>query len=154
MSCLAEPPTLPQEIDHMMNILNRFHRDAPNERVPVYLCGDISHGYADKDGRVIHRHDELFEHQIPYMCEFHIKNTDSIYQNTFGFSLEEQQSGIIHLKDLKDQILRNASRWPRDNPIGYLEIGGPKRGRDYSDRKLGEDLSRSLEAITKVFGFS
>ncbi|MBB14806.1 hypothetical protein CMK22_06005 [Candidatus Poribacteria bacterium] len=154
MSCLAEPPTLPREIDYMMNILNKFYQDTPNERVPVYLCGDISHGYANKDGRVIHRHDELFEHQIPYMCEFHIKNTDSIYQNTFGFSLQEQQSGIIHLKNLKDQILRNASRWPINNPIGYLEIGGPKRGRDYSDRKLGDDLSRSLEAITKVFSFS
>ena len=151
MSCLAEPPTLPEEIDHMMNTLNGYYQEAQCNRVPVYLCGDISHGYADQGGNVIHRHDELFEHQIPYMCEFHIKNTDSIYQNTFGFSAEEQKAGIIHLKDLKNQILSNTKLWPVSNPIGYLEISGPKKGRDYSDKKLSNNLSRSLEAITEIF---
>ncbi len=85
------------------------------------------------------------------MCEFHIKNTHSIYQNPSGFSVQEQKAGIIHLTDLKKQILSNSKLWPVSNPIGYLEISGPKKGRDYSDKKLSNNLSRSLEAITEVF---
>ena len=35
--------------------------------------------------------------------------------------------------------------------VGYLEIGGPKIGRDYSDIKLEGQLRTSLRAIKEVF---
>jgi hypothetical protein len=35
--------------------------------------------------------------------------------------------------------------------IGYLEIGGPKRGRDYADDKLEEALRVSLRHLRQTF---
>lgn len=43
LSCLAEPPTLPDECDSVMTTLARHHRDNP-ETVPYYFCSDITHG--------------------------------------------------------------------------------------------------------------
>ena len=34
---------------------------------------------------------------------------------------------------------------------GYLELGGPKLGRDYSDPLLRDELVESIEAIREVF---
>ena len=62
-----------------------------------------------------------------------------------------EQKLSMQITDLKKQILSNSKLWPVSNPIGYLEISGPKKGRDYSDKKLSNNLSRSLEAITEVF---
>jgi ribulose-phosphate 3-epimerase len=41
-------------------------------------------------------------------------------------------------------MLAEAGRIPVDPMIGYLEIGGPKLGRDYSDGDLEHDLRESL----------
>jgi hypothetical protein len=41
--------------------------------------------------------------------------------------------------------------FPVKYPIGYLEISGPKTGRDYSDRLLRKSLSESLLALKNVF---
>ena len=35
--------------------------------------------------------------------------------------------------------------------VGYLEIGGPKTGRDYSDWKLEGALRESLRYLSEVF---
>jgi hypothetical protein len=50
MSCLAEPPTLPEEIRDMAEELSAFHRDHPDTADFGY-CADVSHGYADRDGK-------------------------------------------------------------------------------------------------------
>lgn len=151
MSCMAEPPTTPEEMDRMTGALNAYHRANPGNTVPVWLCGDISHGLADPDKKVIHSNMELFIHAIPTMAEFHFKNTDAIFSSTFGFSPEECARGIVNLKEVKAAIDQNASRWPVDPVVGYLEISGPKTGRDYSDNHLGDALRTSLRAIKEVF---
>jgi ribulose-phosphate 3-epimerase len=94
---------------------------------------------------------ELFEVGIPLMNEFHFKNTDAIYGSTFGFNPEEKKKGIVDLRAFKALCDRNASKWPVEEVVGYLEIMGPKLGRDYSDPLLGDELRASLRAIKEVF---
>ncbi len=151
MSCTAEPPSFPEEILSIMKIFDQYHKQHPSTTVPLYLCGDISHGVADQDGNVLHGNLELFELEIPYMVEFHFKNTDEIFNSTFGFSQEEMTRGIINLEEIKEIITRNASKWPVNDIVGYLELDGLKRGRDYSDFTLRKALTDSLKALKKVF---
>jgi len=151
MSSLAEPPTTISEIDFMIGNLMEFHHKHPDSSVPVYLCGDISHGLADIKGNIVHNNLDLFEHGIPMMSEFHFKNTDALFNSTFGFSVEERQRGIIDLKQIKGICDHNIDQWPVENVVGYLEINGPKLGRDYSDNLLGKMLRESLQAINEVW---
>lgn len=147
MSCGAEPPSHPDEIDRMLTELGKYHACEGATSVPVYLCGDISHGLADHEKNVTYSNIELFEFGLPRMCEFHIKNTDSVFGSTFGFTDEERRRGIVDLDALVDLVYRRAGDWPVPEVVGYLEIGGPKLGRDYSDHRLGGQLTESLAAI-------
>jgi sugar phosphate isomerase/epimerase len=152
MSCLAEPPALPEELDTMLDALRAHHRSNPGSTVPVYFCSDISHGVATRQGRILHDNWELFKYQIPRMAEFHIKNTDSRFDSTFGFSHEEMAIGIVDLAKLWQIISVNWNRFPIDEIVGYLEISGPKLGRDYSDYKLREMIVESVSNIRSSFG--
>jgi sugar phosphate isomerase/epimerase len=152
MSCLAEPPTLPQELERMLGVLGEHHRRRPDSTVPVYLCSDIGHGYADAEGRAVHDNWSLFEAQIPHMASFHFKNTDARFDATFGFSADERRRGIVDLVRLKALIERHAGCFPIEPVVGYLEMGGPKVGRDYSDPLLRRMITESIIAIQDVFG--
>jgi hypothetical protein len=151
MSCLAEPPSTPEEIRIMMETADVYHRANLISTVPVYLCGDISHGVANAEGTVVHGNMELFEFAIPWMAELHFKNTDALFNSTFGFNAEEQKRGIVNLAHVQKIVERNANRWPVDDVVGYLEISGPKIGRDYSDPQLGLQLRASLRALKEIF---
>lgn len=151
MSSMAEPPTTPEEMDYMIGFLNNHHQKHADSTVPFWLCGDISHGLADQSQKIIYSNLELFKHGIPMMAEFHFKNTDKIYGSTFGFSEKEQKNGIINLDVIKMICDKHADSWPVREVVGYLEIGGPKVGRDYSDPLLGNELRTSLRAIREVF---
>lgn len=151
MSCRAEPPTSPDEIDYMLTTLHEYHQRHAST-VPVYTCGDIAHGYADEHGNVKYDNYTLFQHQIPYMVEFHLKNTDAIFRSTFGFTEEEKKKGIVDLKQVKTIIDTHEKMWPIEEVTGYLEIGGPKLGRDYSDYQLESLLVESFKSLTEVFG--
>jgi sugar phosphate isomerase/epimerase len=152
MSCLAEPPTLPEELERILGELAAHHHADPDGTVPVYCCSDIGHGYADAERRVVHDNWSLFERQVPFMSAFHIKNTDRHFDATFGFSAEERRRGIVDLERLRGLLERNAARFPVRPLVGYFETGGPKVGRDYSDRDLAKVLRESLRAIQAVFG--
>jgi hypothetical protein len=151
MSCTGEPPSFPDEILSLMQTFENYHKQNPSTTVPLYFCGDIGHGVADQHGKVLHGNLELFELEIPYMVEFHFKNTDEIFHSTFGFSQEEMERGIINLEDIKKIITQNAHKWPVDEVVGYLELDGLKRGRDYTDLILGKALTDSLTVLKKVF---
>ncbi len=152
MSCLAEPPSTPEEISHMMQAFAHWHGQHQQTTVPVYLCGDISHGIADRDQNIIHDHVSLFAHEIPWMAEFHFKNTDRIYGSTFGFSSQELEKGIVNLAGLKVLIDQRQEEFPVADLTGYLEINGPKTGRDWSDHLLYNQLKASLDALKSQFG--
>ncbi|MDX2109321.1 MAG: TIM barrel protein [Verrucomicrobiota bacterium] len=152
MSCLSEPPSTPDEITTMMTRAAKFHAANESSTVPVYLCGDISHGVADVNGTVIHNNWDLFAHEAPWLAEFHYKNTDAKFNSTFGFSPEEKARGIVDLAKFKALIEANATKYPVKDLVGYLEIGGPKIGRDYTDPLLGKTLRESLRALKDVYG--
>ena len=151
MSCLAEPPTLPDETEYVMQNLRNYHKSHKNT-LPFGLCSDISHGYADENKRVIHDNWSLFSQQIPWMYEFHFKNTDNIFNSTFGFLPHEIEKGIVDLAKFKELLNQPEANWPLPEITGYLEIGGPKLGRDYTDKELPAMLKGSLQALKKVFG--
>lgn len=150
MSCRAEPPAEPEEIDHMMTTLSKVHAAFPHETVPVYLCGDVSHGVADYDGRIVHDPMELFAMQMSYMAEFHLKNTDQRLDATFGFG-DGSPTGIVSLPHVKSVLRDHGADAPVDTMTGYLEISGPKLGREYSDARLEHQLCESIETIQREF---
>jgi hypothetical protein len=151
MSSVFEYPALPEDLRAMADGLAPFLAENPDTTVPLLICADISHGIADAAGNVVHNNWSLFEQEIPWMWEFHFKNTDAIFDATFGFSAEERGRGIVDLGRLKALIERNQHRFPRQEITGYLEINGPKTGRDYADHHLEGMLVQSLEAVKAVF---
>lgn len=151
MSCLAEPPTLPQEIHDMGARLDEVHRRSPQTLARPGFCGDISHGYADAQGRVVYEPLQLLEATLPQLCELHLKNTDAQFNSTFGFDAESRKRGIIDVAEVIDWLHARAEQLPVTELVCYLEIGGPKLGRDYSDRHLRQQLADSLEHLREVF---
>jgi len=150
MSSLAEPPTLPEEIREMAEELMAHHRATPGT-TPIGYCADVSHGYADRDGAVRHTHLELLEATFPWLAELHLKNTDGRFGATFGFSEEERARGVVDLRAVRDLLHAHADRIPVRELVAYLEGGGPKLGRDYSDHALEEQLRASLRHVKAVF---
>jgi ribulose-phosphate 3-epimerase len=151
MSCLAEPPTMPDEIRTMCEELQAYHRGHADATVEVGCCTDVSHGYADAEGTVVYGNMELFEAALPYTTEIHLKNTDAIFNSTFGFMAEEREKGIVDIGACRSLLLREAERLPVRDIVGYLEINGPKTGRDYSDRRLEQMLRESLRWCKQEF---
>jgi len=151
MSSMAEPPTTPGEMDRMLGELRNYHKNNPGNTVPVYLCGDISHGLVDKNKRLCFDHLSLFSHGLPYMAEFHVKNTDALYNSTFGFSAEEVEKGVVDLELTRRMIEDHREKIPVGEFVGYLEIGGPKTGRDYTDPLLEQSIRNSLRAMREAF---
>ena len=151
MSCLAEPPTLPDEIRAMCEELRAYHEAHPDETSTVGCCTDISHGYADKDGNVVHGHMELLEAALPWTTEIHLKNTDRIFNSTFGFGAEERARGIVSIAEVRKLLLARAERIPVKELVGYIEMGGPKTGRDYSDWRLEGQLRETIRWCRQEF---
>ncbi len=152
MSSVWEYPSTPEELASLGTALDGVHARNRGGTVPLRYCGDISHGVADAGKRVVHDNWTLFEAAVPWMSEFHFKNTDGIFNATFGFGPTESARGIVDLARLRALIDRNADRFPVREITGYLEIGGPKVGRDYSDPGLGPALAESISALQELFG--
>ncbi len=151
MSCLAEPPTLPDECRAMGDELTAYHGQNPTSTAQVGYCTDIAHGYIDQQGQTRFNHIELFEATLPYLYEVHLKNTDSRFNSTFGFNAAEREKGIIDVSHFRQLLLEHAEKLPVDTLTGYLEIGGPKLGRDYSDGMLEQQLRESLRFLKQAF---
>jgi ribulose-phosphate 3-epimerase len=151
MSCLAEPPTLPDEIREMGEELAGFHAAHSGTTARAGYCVDVAHGYIDGEDRLVWDNVELFRSTVPWLHSVHLKNTDRLYDSTFGFTEADLARGIIDVAATRDLLLACAARLPVSEVIGYLEIGGPKIGRDYSDGKLEPALRESLRHVRKHF---
>lgn len=151
MSCLAEPPTLPGEMRDMAEELLAYHREYAETTASIGCCTDVAHGYADENGVVRCDNYELLEASLPYLHEIHLKNTDAKFDKTFGFSEEECARGIVDVIQVRDFLLARADSIPVRPLIGYLEMGGPKLGRDYSDRLLEDSLRASLRYLRETW---
>jgi ribulose-phosphate 3-epimerase len=150
MSCLAEPPTLPQEIFDMTEELAAYQQSTPGT-AQIGYCSDISHGYFNQDKSVCINHIDLFKASLPWLYEVHLKNTDALYGSTFGFEPKNVEKGIVDLAEIRKLIDDNSDLIPVETLHCYLEIGGPKLGRDYSDHELDYQLRASLEYIKEHF---
>ena len=150
MSCLAEPPTLTSEIQAMATELEAHHKATPGTS-GIGFCIDTSHGWADHDGMVRETPEQLITSSLPWLAELHLKNTDSLFNSTFGFSDAERAKGIVNLALVRDMLHAHAAVIPVKHQIAYLEMGGPKLGRDYSDCKLEAMLRASIGHIREVF---
>jgi ribulose-phosphate 3-epimerase len=151
MSCLAEPPTLPNEIREMGKALADYHQMNPKMTARVGFCADIAHGYIDQVGKQKFSPVELFEATLPYLYEVHLKNTDSQFNSTFGFQPADLKKGIVDVAAFRDMLHARADEIPVNQLTGYLEVGGPKLGRDYTDFQLDEQLRNSLKYLKEVF---
>jgi ribulose-phosphate 3-epimerase len=151
MSCLAEPPTLPDEIQNVAEELLAHHGQHPDRTASFGYCVDIAHGYVDGDFNLVWDNHQLLEATLPYLREIHLKNTDRHFDAVFGFSPAEREKGIIQVEPIRDYLIDNADVIPGEALIGYLELGGPKRGRDYSDAKLEDELRVSLRYLRETF---
>ncbi len=147
MSCLAEPPTLPDEMQAMAEELVGYHQTYPDQTAAIGYCVDVAHGYADREGTVQWDNVQLFQAAMPYMRSAHLKNTVSVFDDTFGFSPAERERGIVDVAAFRDLVMANADIIPASELVGYLEMGGPKLGRDYSDFRLEEMLRQSLRYL-------
>ncbi|QDU76387.1 Ribulose-phosphate 3-epimerase [Bremerella volcania] len=151
MSCLAEPPTLPEEVADMGRELTEYHRQNPGSTVAIGYCADIAHGYINQQDQVGYDHIQLFEATYPWLYEVHLKNTDTRFNSTFGFGPAEREKGIVDVPHFRDLLRKNADKLPVQEMTGYLEIGGPKLGRDYSDHQLEDQLRSSLRYLKEAF---
>jgi len=154
MSCLAEPPTLPAEIHAVGQTLLNYHQQNPVSTAAVGYCADVSHGYANRDGQVEWDNLQLLVETLPYLREIHLKNTDAIFNSTFGFSPQERERGIVNIAAIRDLLLAHAAEIPVTELVGYLEINGPKLGRDYTDFHLEPMLRESLRYLRAEFTVS
>jgi ribulose-phosphate 3-epimerase len=151
MSCLAEPPTPPDEIQRVAEELLAHHHQHPDRTASFGYCVDVAHGHVDADFNLVWDNYQLLGATLPYLRELHLKNTDRHFEAVFGFSPAERERGIVQVKAIRDFLLQNADVIPVKELIGYLEVGGPKRGRDYADAKLEEGLRVSLRHLRQTF---
>jgi ribulose-phosphate 3-epimerase len=151
MSCLAEPPTLPDEMRDMCEPLAAYHAANPDETAQAGLCVDVAHGYADAEGRAVFDPLQLLDASAPWLYEVHLKNTDSQFAATFGFTAAERARGIVDVARCRALLEASADRLPVREVVGYLEIGGPKLGRDYSDGRLEASLRESLGHLKQTW---
>lgn len=152
MSSTFEPPSTPDEITVLLGELSAYHTAHVTTTVPVYLCGDVSHGLADAAGSVVHTATRMLEACLPWLAELHLKNTDARFGATFGFSPAERERGIVDLASVKRLLDGERSRLPVSDLVAYLEHPGPKLGRDYTDTLLPTMLEESITAVQAVFG--
>jgi ribulose-phosphate 3-epimerase len=151
MSCLAEPPTLPEEQRAMAEALAAHHDAHPGATARAGFCADVAHGYVAADGRVVFDNLQMLEAGLPWTHELHLKNTDRLFNSTFGFTAAERKQGIVDIPKIRDFLLARAARLPVEELTGYLEMSGPKLGRDYSDGALESLLRESLRYLKEAF---
>ena len=151
MSCAAEPPSWPDEVVAMCGSLAAYHQQNSESTCLVGSCADTGHGYADKNEKVQSSNLEVLEACVPYLVQIHLKNTDRIFNSTYGFGKSDREKGIVSAEGLRDFLLERADRIPVQELVGYLEITGPKTGRDYTDYKLRNILRSSLKHLNEAF---
>jgi len=100
---------------------------------------------------VIYDNIQLLQATLPYLYELHLKNTDQMFNSTFGFGPAERERGIVDVSAIRELLLDRGDAIPVDTLYCYLEIGGPKLGRDYSDHQLEGQLRESLAYLREAF---
>lgn len=147
MSCYAEPPCNAAELKMIADELMEHHHSHSESTTQFGYCSDVSHGWVNEKKEIIENNMHYFTASFPYMYEFHFKNTDMIYNDTFGFEPENLDRGIVDVKEVFSLLMENKEIIPVSPVIGYLELPGPKLGRDYTDILLERMMRESLRYL-------
>jgi ribulose-phosphate 3-epimerase len=131
--------------------LTNYHEAHPGSTARIGYCSDISHGWWNADRTTSVNHVDLFKASLPWLYEVHLKNTDANYGSTFGFEAANVARGIVDVAEFRRILDLNTAVLPVSTLHCYLEIGGPKLGRDYSDHELGNQLRESLTYLRENF---
>jgi ribulose-phosphate 3-epimerase len=150
MSCYAEPPCNAWEVRAIGEELTAYWQKHRDTAARFGFCADVSHGWVDEGGRLCEDHVSLFVATFPYLHEFHWKNTDAMYHETFGFEPENLARGVVDVRSIRFLLFEKCHLLPERRIVGYLELPGPKLGRDYSDCLLGPMLRQSLRYLKRV----
>lgn len=150
MSCFAEPPCSSEEVRRIGEELTLYWQEHKMSAARFGFCADVSHGWVDSSGNLREHHLSLFVATFPYLHEFHWKNTDAVYHETFGFEPENLSRGVINVREIRALLMHYSYLLPEQRLIGYLELPGPKLGRDYSDPLLERMLRESLRYLKQV----
>lgn len=150
MSSFAEPPCSAEEVRWIGETLTEYWRKHRDTAARFGFCADVSHGWVDRNGILREHHLSLFAATFPYLHEFHWKNTDALYHETFGFEPENRERGVVNPQEIRLLLERHHHVLPERRIIGYLELPGPKLGRDYSDPLLERMLRESLRYLKEV----
>lgn len=150
MSCFAEPPCSSEEVKQIGEELTLYWQEHKTSAARFGFCADVSHGWIDENGNLREHHLSLFVATFPYLHEFHWKNTDAMYHETFGFEPENMSRGIINVWEIRSLLVQHSHILPEKRLVGYLELPGPKLGRDYSDYLLERMLRESLRYLKRV----
>ncbi|MEN3183388.1 MAG: TIM barrel protein [Atribacterota bacterium] len=150
MSCFAEPPCSSEEVRRIGEELTLYWQEHETSAARFGFCADVSHGWIDRDGNLREHHLSLFVATFPYLHEFHWKNTDAMYHETFGFEPENVSRGIVNVQEIRSLLVQHSHVLPEKCLVGYLELPGPKLGRDYSDYLLERMLRESLRYLKRA----
>ncbi len=151
MSCYAEPPCSIREVVWIGKELDAYHRENPETTARFGFCADVSHGWANQNKEIVEDSLAYFAATFPYLWEFHFKNTDAIFHETFGFEPENLSRGIVNVREIRHLFEEKGETIPQEKLVGYLELPGPKLGRDYSDILLERMLRESLRHLKSEF---
>ncbi len=149
MSCLAEPPTLPDEIRDIAAELTAHHEAHPTTTAQLGYCADVAHGYANTDGDVVFDNEELLAATYEHLYELHLNNTDARFDSTFGFAAAERQRGTIDVTRIRELLLRERSEDSRAAAYRVFGNARPQAGSRLFRCSTGRVNTR-IAAVPKV----
>jgi len=149
MSTLREPPATIASAKELLAPLNEYHRENPSSTCAPALCYDVGHGAAEpeRDSDDDAKFTAWFRAFPNDIVHIHLKNTGSQFLETWPFTDEYRNKGIINLNEVLGAI-RDYLRAERLYVM--VEVPG-KRGRLIGERESVRVNKLSFENVKKAF---
>jgi len=149
MSTLREPPATIASARQLLAQLNEFHQQNPSTTCAPALCYDVGHGAAEpeRDSEDDVKFTAWFKSFPNDIVHIHLKNTDPNFLQTWPFTDEYLDRGIIDLNEVIGSI-RDYLR--AESLYVMLEVPG-KRGRLIGEQESLRVNRLSFENIRKAF---
>jgi len=149
MSTLREPPATIASARQLLARLDEHHRQNPSITCAPALCYDVGHGAPEpeRDSEDDARFTAWFKAFPNEIVHVHLKNTDRDFLQTWPFTTEYRDRGIIDLNEVVGSI-RDYLR--AEKLYVMLEVPG-KRGRLIGEQESLRVNRISFEKIRKAF---
>jgi len=149
MSTLREPPATIASAKELLAPLNEYHRQNPSTTCTPALCYDVGHGAAEpeRDSDEDAKFTAWFRAFPKDIVHIHLKNTGPQFLETWPFTDEYRNKGIINLNEVLGAI-RDYLR--AETLYVMVEVPG-KRGRLIGERESIRVNKLSFENVKKAF---